>query len=154
CEAEVRVGNDVEAVHDMRVAARRMRSAFRLLHAYYDGKILKGTRQPLRALAHRLGAVRDRDVLIENAHTYAATLTTERQAAFEPLMTDWSQRRQEAHDAAIDFLDGKKYDAWKARMKDFLGADVDHAAPRVCEEVPTLVWEHYTAVRAYEPRIG
>jgi CHAD domain-containing protein len=59
-------GGDVDGVHDMRVATRRLRSTLktyaRLLDVS-DGKMLDGE---LAWLADTLGAVRDRDVLTEN----------------------------------------------------------------------------------------
>jgi hypothetical protein len=52
-EADTRLGEDPEALHDMRVATRRMRAAFALFGPHFDKKVLKqfgkGLRQPQRS---------------------------------------------------------------------------------------------------------
>lgn len=153
CQEAVRADRDEEAVHDMRVAARRMRSAFRLLRPYAR-KALKGLRKPLRDVAQQLGAVRDLDVLIKNARAYAEPLPPERQSAFERLIADWYERRQEAQRDVVSSLDAKRYRAWQARMNDFLRAKADETGPRLCDEAPPLIWQQYAEVRRYESRVG
>jgi CHAD domain-containing protein len=150
CEAAVRLGEDIEAIHDMRVASRRMRSAFRLLRAYYTNKELKGLLKPLRELARTLGAVRDWDVLLWNARAYAETLPTEQHSAFTPLLSAWDAQRAQAHQAVVAFLSRKRYAQWLLRMQPFVTLETSSAAPRVCEVVPLLIWEHYQDVRHYE----
>ncbi|MGH2522570.1 MAG: CHAD domain-containing protein, partial [Anaerolineales bacterium] len=73
-EAGTRAGLDVEALHDMRVATRRQRAAFRLFAPYFDLARIRPFRRALRALAQRLGAVRDWDVLTEAVRAYQAAL--------------------------------------------------------------------------------
>jgi len=57
-----RSGNDVEAVHDMRVAIRRLRSAFRTFADCYPHKPLQRLARRTRRLGRTLGEVRDADV--------------------------------------------------------------------------------------------
>src|SRR5258706_11423347 len=73
-ETGSRTGEDIEDVHDMRVATRRMRSLFRLLKPYYKRSAVQADKTELRHLAWTLGAVRDLDVLIDDVRTYHATL--------------------------------------------------------------------------------
>lgn len=56
--------NDIEGVHDMRVATRRLRSALRDFSTLLKKKPLKDLRKDLKKLADALGAVRDEDVAI------------------------------------------------------------------------------------------
>src|SRR5262245_29152747 len=65
-EAGSRSGEDIEDVHDMRVAIRRMRSAFQLFKPYYKAKDVRPYRRGLRRIGWALGDVRDLDVLIDN----------------------------------------------------------------------------------------
>src|SRR4051812_17496203 len=60
-EAGSRSGEDLEDVHDMRVALRRMRSTLRLLADYYKPKTIDPYLVEMRKLAHALGTVRDLD---------------------------------------------------------------------------------------------
>ena len=55
-------GEDPEAVHDMRVAARRVRAAWRVFGDAYERAVVRDRVRELRTLGGRLGAVRDLDV--------------------------------------------------------------------------------------------
>lgn len=151
-EDAVRAGGNVEAVHDIRVATRRMRSAFRLLNNYYPRKPLRKLRKPIREMAAYLGQVRDLDVLIENLRAYAATLTVERQRALDPLVADWQARRAQAHRSLVEFLDSPEYDDWVGRIEDFIETKDPTDNPRVADVVPGLIWKRYGKVREYERR--
>jgi CHAD domain-containing protein len=61
----VRIGTDPEAVHQARVATRRLRSDLRTFHAVVDPAWSEPLRDELRWIGERLGAVRDTDVLLE-----------------------------------------------------------------------------------------
>lgn len=154
CEEGVRAGDDIEAVHDMRVAARRLRSAFRLLGDYYPTEARRGVQKPLRDLARSLGALRDFDVMLEDGWIYARRLSAPRQAALEPLWTDWRAQREAAHQTALDYLNSGRFAKWERAFEAFLeGADA-HPSPRVCDVIPALVWDRYQAVRQFEPEIA
>lgn len=55
---------DIEGVHQMRVAARRWRSAVRDFLLFVDKRPLKRARREIKEIADALGAVRDQDVAI------------------------------------------------------------------------------------------
>lgn len=55
----------VEAVHDMRVAIRRMRVAGRVFEEFYEPEPFKRYRDHLKGMGARLGVVRDYDVFFE-----------------------------------------------------------------------------------------
>jgi inorganic triphosphatase YgiF len=61
-DAGTRLGSE-EAVHQMRVAARRMRSDLRTLHTLVDEKWALSLAAELKWIADRLGEVRDLDVM-------------------------------------------------------------------------------------------
>jgi CHAD domain-containing protein len=56
---------DVEGVHDMRVATRRLRAAMEMFRPCFPRKRYRGAMRPLKELAAALGERRDRDVAIE-----------------------------------------------------------------------------------------
>ena len=58
-------GEDNEALHDMRVAARRLRAILRIFKDCFPKKKFKKHDKKLQSLIRSLGAVRERDVLIE-----------------------------------------------------------------------------------------
>ena len=60
----IRSGDDPDAVHDFRVAVRRMRSVLKSTRALFDEDWLKALRAELRWIGGELAAARDLDVLV------------------------------------------------------------------------------------------
>ena len=102
-EAVLRVATDPDAVHQMRVALRRLRAAITLFKdALADGE-RDAVRGELKALANALGPARDLDVLIAETLRPAA----ERHAGdpdFAALVADCERRRDEAYERALAAL--------------------------------------------------
>lgn len=152
-----RLGEDIEAVHDMRVATRRMRSALRLFQPFFKPKALKPFRRELRKLAGLLGDVRDLDVIIEHARAFEAAHPP---ADLTPLFRIWDKRRTKARRALIAYLDSTAFATFVAQFHTFLtkpgkGARSlpepdDPTAYQVRHIAPRLIYEHYEQVRAYE----
>ncbi|TMK36245.1 MAG: CHAD domain-containing protein [Actinobacteria bacterium] len=66
-DAEIRRGtDDPEAIHDARVAVRRFRSHTASLSSVLDVDVISSQVEHLGAFVRALGAVRDRDVFLEN----------------------------------------------------------------------------------------
>jgi CHAD domain-containing protein len=61
----VRVGEDIEGVHDMRVGSRRLVAAMRVFAEAFPGPEYQDLLREARQVTRRLGAVRDLDVLID-----------------------------------------------------------------------------------------
>jgi CHAD domain-containing protein len=61
-EAAARAG-DVDGVHDMRVAVRRLRSTFRSFRGLWDADRIESVRAELKWLGEQLGGVRDAQVM-------------------------------------------------------------------------------------------
>lgn len=55
-------GADEDAVHDLRVAIRRLNRCLRVFSQFYPGKSWKKIRQRLKAMMKAAGEVRDRDI--------------------------------------------------------------------------------------------
>ncbi len=60
-----RAGDDIEALHDMRVASRRLRAALSVFGAAFPPKPFAVTEKEVARVTDALGAVRDADVQIE-----------------------------------------------------------------------------------------
>jgi CHAD domain-containing protein len=159
-EAGARAGEDIEAVHDMRVATRRQRAALRLFAGYFKPKAIRPFRRGLRTVAGRLGAVRDLDVLLEAAREYQAGLPPASAAGLVEVLAAWEARREAARADLLAHLDSDAYRGFKKAYAKFLkkpGAGVakrgdDPAAPVLVRDVlPARLWEHYGAVRSYSP---
>lgn len=64
-EEAARGGADMDAVHDMRVASRRLREALRLVRPLYPDKAFRKWYRRIRRITRALGPVRDSDVFID-----------------------------------------------------------------------------------------
>ncbi len=60
-----RAGDDIEALHDMRVASRRLRAAMSVFAATFPKKPFRAVEKQVSGVTDALGVVRDADVLIE-----------------------------------------------------------------------------------------
>lgn len=160
-EAGARLGEDIEAVHDMRVATRRQRAALRLFGDYFKPKAVRPIGKALKEAAQHLGAVRDLDVLLEAARTYRAGLSEPAAAAFQPVLEAWGQERDADRAVLLAHLDGEGYQKFKEAYAAFVGEEGAGVAKREDAHAPALVrdllparlWEHYGAVRAYAPAL-
>ena len=88
-------GDDEEAVHGMRVALRRLRTLFDCFEPSFRRKPFAKMRKQLRALARKLGNVRDADVHLASLRAYR-TGSTLREAAG----VDWLIARLRAQRSA------------------------------------------------------
>ena len=104
----MRIGDDDEAVHQARVATRRMRSDLRTFRSVVDVEWSEPLRDELKWLGERLGEVRDADVLLARledrldalphtdvvgANDLLDSLRAERAAARESLLTAMRSER-------------------------------------------------------------
>lgn len=161
-EPGVRAGEDIEAVHQMRVATRRMRAAMAMFAPYYRPKVVKEISRGLKATARALGAVRDLDVFLERAESYRAKLPPPMAAGLDPMFGHWHKMRDKARLNMMKWLDDAAYEAFEERFKTFVetpGANVATDSEtavhptQVKQIAPALIWEAYARVRAYEPLI-
>ncbi|MFF0728124.1 CHAD domain-containing protein [Streptomyces sp. NPDC004134] len=100
-----------DAVHQMRVASRRLRSTFRSYRAVLDRTVTDPVSAELRWLAGELGVDRDREVLTERIHAGLAEL--ERPLVLGPVrgrLRTWSAaRRTGSRRRIVAVLDGRRY---------------------------------------------
>lgn len=82
CLDGARAGNDVEAIHDLRVATRRLRAVISVIEPIYLGKPLRKFERSISDMTDHLGEARDTDVFIEFVTEYLATEAAE-MAPFE-----------------------------------------------------------------------
>jgi len=158
-EPGAHAGEDLDALHDMRVATRRQRAAFRLFAPYFKPKAIRPFGRELRTLGAHLGAVRDLDVLMEAAKAYPVELASDEADSLQPLLDLWTSQRDQARAELLTYLDGDEYAAFKESYSAFLeteGAGVQNPTadlPQttwVRHALPGRIWDHYSAVRAYE----
>lgn len=162
-EKGTRMGEDIEELHDMRVATRRMRAAFEVFGPFFRRKAVKNHLKGLRATGRALGSVRDLDVFMEKAQQYLETLPEEERSGLEPLISAWQHERAGKRERMLAYLDSKEYQQFKQDFNDFIltpGLDVlpdPHigSKPVLVQHVaPVLIYSHLAAVRTYEQIIA
>jgi CHAD domain-containing protein len=157
-EAGTRSGSDPEELHNMRVAARRMRAAWRVFDGSFKPGRTRKLRRRLGIVADRLGAVRDLDVLIANLDEYRAGLEEAQRPGLEPLFSLWRKERNDARSQLMAELDSREYATFLDDMGDFLESGANSAATiaapttphRVRDRAPSEIWSSYESVRVYE----
>jgi CHAD domain-containing protein len=152
-------GDDaIHSVHQMRVATRRLRSAFRVLQAYFETKAVRPFERAIQKTASALGGVRDMDVLIENIKAHQATLDETQQTAFQPLIDHLTERREAARADLVDWLDSRDYKQFTRKFTHFLTtSDKGSIEPesrlephQVRHVAPVIFHQHLANVRAYD----
>jgi CHAD domain-containing protein len=75
--------SDIERVHDMRVATRRLRAVLEIYAPCFPKGELKGVLKDVKALADALGERRDPDVQLAALDTFAAAVTADDRPGLE-----------------------------------------------------------------------
>jgi CHAD domain-containing protein len=148
----IREAVEVDAVHDMRTATRRLRTTLELYAGEARKKDRKAVEDGLRGIARRLGAVRDLDVLLG---TLSAASSGDGDAIdrrdLGPLRRAWERERKRGARRLLRELEPRVLRGVLARAERLIepgtrGAVVDRVAGRA----PGLIWTAYGALLAYE----
>ena len=108
-EAGVRTGEDPEAVHQARVATRRIRSTLRTFSKLLDEEWTDRLRDDLKWLANLLGEVRDTDVLLERFSEHLAALPAEDARPGRRLLDRLAEERAQARRRLLGGMASDKY---------------------------------------------
>jgi CHAD domain-containing protein len=158
-EPDVRAGGDIEKLHEMRVASRRMRAAFRIFGPAYSKKVTKPLRDGLKELGRVLGPVRDLDVFMENVQQYQQTLPENEQKSLQIVLNTWTKQHRRARKEMLAHLDSKRYTRFKKELQLFVETEgagakdvlADSFTPYQLRHVAaSLIYRAYEQVRAYE----
>jgi CHAD domain-containing protein len=103
------LSGDVEAIHQLRVATRRLRAALRLFRPYLAAPKPEAVRQELAWLASVAGAVRELDVTEELSRERAGKLHLNPGMKLEPLWRDLKARRRREHRKLVAVLGSARY---------------------------------------------
>lgn len=101
----VRLGRDIEAVHRMRVATRRLRATLPLFGLPLAGKRHLEWIKSVRGITRALGEARDSDVQIEHVSAFLANLERPHRAGVRRLLLRLKQKRLEMQPDILKALD-------------------------------------------------
>ena len=108
-EAGVRTGDDPEAVHQARVATRRLRSTLRTFSSLLEPSWTDRLRDELKWLADLLGEVRDTDVLLERFAEHLAALPTADARLGPRLLAGLVEQRDSARRRLLRAMGTRRY---------------------------------------------
>ena len=118
-EPGTRLGLDPEYVHDMRVAARRLRTALLVLSDGFPEAERDSFSKDLQWVGRSLGRVRDLDVALEHVARLEAEAPDVERPALHVFRQDLSIRRAERRLRMIERLDSERYAAFVDRARAF-----------------------------------
>ncbi len=159
------VAGDTEAVHNARVATRRLRAGLKVMEeTVYEPEKIEKFRRKLRKIANSLSESRDSDVLLEHLDKYIASLPGEKLLGLDTFRQNIADKGEAEQRHMHKALDEKKTEKLLGKLEDFLSNSVGnlrHLTSSQNEAAPTLVrhfsgsiiWRRYEEVLAYETRL-
>jgi len=104
-------GSNIEFVHDMRVASRRLRAAMDNFADCFEPEQFKKLYKQVKIITQTMGSVRDLDVLIRRFQTEMVSLPKAEQQDIESFIEQLQVRREEERKPMIELfksLDSRK----------------------------------------------
>ncbi len=108
--------DDVERVHDMRVATRRLRVALEVFQPCFPAKPHRKALKRIKELADALGRRRDLDVEIELLEGLAADVDDADRPALISLIKRRRTKQRQANDALAPFVARKRLKKLRKRL--------------------------------------
>ncbi|HTD74793.1 MAG TPA: CHAD domain-containing protein [Steroidobacteraceae bacterium] len=103
-EPGARLGDDPEALHDLRVAGRRLDATLRQFQSFLPAEFLK-LRTTLKAVLSALGHARDLDVALSELQDFSRKLPKSDRVGMEPLKEHLMSERARARAQMLSVLD-------------------------------------------------
>jgi len=128
-EPGTRTGEDIEDLHQMRVAVRRMRATLKAARPLLDAAWSDDLRAELGWLGGALGPVRDLDVLLLRLHREIASLPPDEQNAGGALLDALERERATARAAMLEALTAPRYSGLLERLAETVSAPLPTPAP-------------------------
>ena len=166
----VRLGEDIEAVHDMRVGSRRLVAAMRVFRQCFPGPEYRLLLREARRVTSRLGQVRDLDVLIDHYQRLRPEATPGEHVGIDYFIAIQGLERRKVRRPMLVAMSELEKSDFPARLRKFLrheaeaysvglGPPTGAAAGGVnCgggfrTAAPVVLEERYHAFYAFEPYV-
>jgi len=119
---------DIERVHDMRVATRRLRAALEVFEVCFPKELHRPLLADVKELADALGERRDRDVAIDSLRAFAGKLAAPDRRGVEGLVETLGLEQAEANEALGPQVTAERVESLCERLRE-LAAEAHAAAP-------------------------
>jgi CHAD domain-containing protein len=112
--------SEIERVHDMRVATRRLRAALEVFEPCFPRKRWRKAIKRVKALADALGERRDRDVQIELMEGLLAEMPGAERAAVAALIEELREDQLRVNDELAAFVTEKRLRKLHCRLRELV----------------------------------
>ncbi len=113
---------EIERVHDMRVATRRLRAAMEIFEPCFPAKPWRRALKRVKALADALGERRDPDVAIEFLSEFTGEVRGSDRDRLAVVIEGLRQDQREANEGLASAVDKKRLKKLRRRMDKLVGA--------------------------------
>lgn len=125
---------DIERVHDMRVASRRLRAALEVFEPCFPRDLHRETLREVKKLADALGERRDRDVTISALEDFTAALSAPDRPGIESLVGRLREEQAGANDALAEYVDEAQLTGLRERIEELVAAVAEDGVPAEPEQ--------------------
>ncbi len=129
---------DIERVHDMRVATRRLRAALEVFEPCFPRKRWRTALREVKQLADALGERRDRDVAIAALEGFNAEMQAPDRPGVDTLIARLRVEQDEANVALAPYIEPERLAALGGRLRELVAEaravtseEIDEASPAV-----------------------
>ena len=127
---------DIERVHSMRVATRRLRAAIEIFRPCFPKGEGRRTLKEVKALADALGERRDRDVAIDALESFAAAMPAPDRPGIRSLADRFRDEQREANDGLAPFVEPARLEEIRSSVALLAAAARERAAEPDADEEP------------------
>ena len=113
---------DIERLHDMRVATRRLRAALEVFEPCFEAETWAAALADVKELADVLGERRDRDVSIVALEEFAVELPAPDRPGVASLVERLRRERREANEALVPYLGEERMAGLHERLSELVAA--------------------------------
>ena len=119
---------DIERVHDMRVATRRLRAALEIFEPCFPANSYAQALAEVKRLADALGERRDRDVAIAALHGFNDQMAAPDRRGVTSLLEQFRSEQQEANEGLAPLVSDESLKSLRDNMDELIAAASGGAA--------------------------
>jgi CHAD domain-containing protein len=149
-ERQAKNGDDHEAVHELRVATRRLRATLSVAANVAPQRKVQAFRKALQQVARAAGQVRDCDVFLLDLAAKEAHLPEEQRHELAPLRNALAAQRAGALEAMVAAYSDDKHAAFKHEFAEFIAREDTSwdETPKVRDLAGSMIYRQYEVLRA------
>ncbi len=121
---------EIEAVHDMRVATRRLRAALEVFAPCFPAKQHRAILKEVKAIADALGDRRDRDVAITALERFAESIPRPDRPGISSLIDGFAAEQLDANRRLAAFVEPDRLSALQQALRELTASARSAAAER------------------------